>query len=56
MFTIIMTAIGIAVFMVSLLFSGFARAFKRMLMFIAIGLCLDLATFVLVSIGIHLFS
>lgn len=49
MFTIIMTLIGIAVFIVTLLFSGIKLAIKRLLMCTMTGFVIDIVFLVFVS-------
>lgn len=49
MFTIIMTLIGIVVFIISLLFSGIKLAIKRLLMCTIVGFIIDIVFLVYVS-------
>lgn len=53
MFTIIMTVVGLMVFIVSLVTKTFKVGFKRLLMFIMTGMIMDVITFLFIGTLIY---
>ena len=53
MFTIIMTVVGLMVFIVSLVTKTFKVGFKRLLMFIATGIIMDVTTFLIIGTVVY---
>ena len=56
MFTIIMTFVGLLVFILTLPVSGFAKAFKRFLLFAITGIVLDALMFLIVGTVVFTFN
>ena len=56
MFTIIMTFVGLLVFILTLLMSGFAKAFKRFWLFALTGIVLDVLMFLIIGTVVFTFN